>query len=365
MTHQIKLRFQPEDSNTASFANMAIRDRLVKELVKLPKGNELLQDALEKGDITLNLTREAVAGNAHWDMYTRTVNIHIDFSRSDFYVCEAKREKLFQTTLFELCNAANPLLNNTTVSDGPIFYRDAEAFARASERKEFKSYQRFAEIVNAAVDAKLSGWAQDDRVPAYTDAEFDKFFTDIADKEMPEYGAQKTHANYYRQGWENRVGSLSQSRASADATASPIKAEANPQGEPSWRQIIAQRKAEMAQRVLEAQKANLQAQLALSRAVLSKTSDDSANSSQTKAEASSQSEPSWRRVMAEHRAEMNQRFEANEARQEALLAQFKARLSKITNDSAEQNNATLAKLESNLATHKSTIEMAVAKVSRR
>ena len=83
-----------------------------------------------------------------------------------------------------------------------LTYPNAETYAREAERLEFPSYLRNARIVNMCVAQGLSGWEESDKFPVFEEAEFDRYFTEISDKPMPEvYKEQGTHANYYRNGF--------------------------------------------------------------------------------------------------------------------------------------------------------------------
>lgn len=189
--------------------NQKLVHRVITELTKIPGGQSLIDDATQKGDITINLTSNSVAGGAHWDAEKRLINISVpypailegDYEGSNETSQELRESQLslFLTIIFELCNAANPLLNDPTVNLSPLNSPSTEAYARSSEFREFKSFQRNAQLYQNAVAAL--DWPKNDGYVLYNDDEFDKYFADVADKEMSVYGDQKTHANYYREGF--------------------------------------------------------------------------------------------------------------------------------------------------------------------
>lgn len=195
--------------------NVAVVNKLQSILHAIPGGSELLDDSTQKGDITINLTSRQVAGGAHWDNENRRINLQ--FMRGiDLFLIELQTTKTneldtygkylqsmqleaLSSILFELCNAANPLLNDPSNNNSPLAFPSTESYARDQEFREFKSFQRRASIVNAGV--RTLGWDEDYRIPVYEDSQFEQYFKEQADKAHEVYGEQLTHANYYREGF--------------------------------------------------------------------------------------------------------------------------------------------------------------------
>ncbi len=198
--------------NVDKITDSQIYTRISHELLKLPGGQELLKDALKLGDITINFSRNAVAGNAHWDGMQRCININypddlnlllkqLPKETVEDDTINEQIEKQYQflcTLVFELCNATHASFSHKEQMKGPLQFPTAEEFVRENEFIEFKSFQRRAKIWDEAIE-KLD-WPAENRYVCYEDNEFERYFKEVPNIVQEGYGPQ-SHADYYRNGY--------------------------------------------------------------------------------------------------------------------------------------------------------------------
>ncbi len=207
-----------DSQDPAQDLNQRLAIRFKTEILKIPGGAELLADALAAGDITINLTiyNKMVPFGAQWDAKKREIAVVIpNLPHNDDLLRELPLEpspdqeilfyqnlqsSTFKSVLFELCNAANPLLQAHDRDKSVLLFPSTEDYVRASEFKEFKSHQRRAKLINAAI--QHLHWPNEDGLHEYSDQEFERYYQEVSNVEFPEYGEYKTHANYYRQGYQ-------------------------------------------------------------------------------------------------------------------------------------------------------------------
>src|SRR5579862_1572860 len=190
------------DTDSNSKTNQALARKLIGLLEQIPEGKQLLSDVTRNSDITINLVASLIQGKAHWDTEKRAINIQFfyDSSRllSDSEEDTEIQNDFISTVVFELCNAANPLLAKQT---HPLAYSSSEEYTREQEFREFVSYRRRAKLINEAI-AQL-GWKFEKEL-IFAENEFDKYYSEISNKEHAEiYGKQKSHANYYRNAFDH------------------------------------------------------------------------------------------------------------------------------------------------------------------
>ena len=207
--------------------NQAVCQKILEVIKDLPEGDKLLVDALKNGRIGIRIVQNPTAkdniwtsAGAAWDSSNRMILIlfrddineiiqpgEVDssplvsfFSQKlfNFFPLGLKKKKLFDffsDIVFELCNAANPLLQSTS---SPLLFSDRDLFARDIEFKEFKTYQRLANLRNYLSYKYLGTVGIEEQ---YTDDQFEKYMI-LADQEGG-YGEGKSHAGLYRQMWDD------------------------------------------------------------------------------------------------------------------------------------------------------------------
>lgn len=197
----------------AELENHTIRDRIIEEVIGIPDGEKLLEDALQRGAIIIQIVQNPtdwdrkqnwISAGAAWDPSTRTILVLFrDLDRiilaKDIKAGTREAQKLFDFfdgVVFELCNAANPEFQS---SSNPLLYSDRDIFARAVELKEFKTYQRLSKLRNFLNSKYQTFQAKEEK---YTDDQFEDYMK-LAEREDPTYGEVKSHAGTYRKIWDD------------------------------------------------------------------------------------------------------------------------------------------------------------------
>lgn len=192
----------PNQNN--SDLNHKIAKNIMALLKQFQSGEEILNDALSKGDILINFTntyhRKPEEGfSANWDCTERTINIWFDADpillTQTIGASQPFPLEIFKSILFELCNAANL---SAALGFSAKDFENSELFARAKELVEFDSYRRF---VTANNDADRFFGLRYYPLQNYQKNEFEKYWLELANREDPSYGTQKNHANRYRLEW--------------------------------------------------------------------------------------------------------------------------------------------------------------------
>ena len=206
--------------------NQAVCQKILEVIKDLPEGDKLLVDALKNGRIGIRIVQNPTAkddiwisAGAAWDSLNRVILILFrddlnEIIQSDevdssplvsllsqklfsffSFAQKKKRFDFFSDIVFELCNAANPLLQSTS---SPLLFSDRDLFARDIEFKEFKTYQRLANLRNYLSYKYLGILGIEEQ---YTDDQFEKYM-ELANQEGG-YGEGKSHAGLYRQMWDD------------------------------------------------------------------------------------------------------------------------------------------------------------------
>jgi hypothetical protein len=166
-------------------------------------GNELLEDALKDGDITVHVTDNMAQfgpqfsnDKAHWNGVSRQIRVHFTPDLSDQETYKRQLVRLCEVVLFELCNATNPLLN-TKNKLPPLMFPTKEAYAKYMESLEFKSYQKYAAIVNATL--RRDNTPEKEYYKEYRDDQFELYWDELVNAPITGDRGSRVHSDAYRE----------------------------------------------------------------------------------------------------------------------------------------------------------------------
>jgi len=195
----------------SEFLNQAVCQKIIEVIEDMPEGDRLLKDALLNGPITIKVVKNPtdeddvwIHAGAAWDSSNRIIlilfrddpNELIKPTQFKWFSLDCHRLfDFFSNVVFELCNAANPLLQETK---SPLLFPNRDLFARDIEFKEFKTYQRLANFRNYLSYKYLGFLGTEEQ---YNDDQFENYMK-LADSENG-YGEAKSHAGSYRKMWDD------------------------------------------------------------------------------------------------------------------------------------------------------------------
>ncbi|MGE3320149.1 MAG: hypothetical protein AB7I18_12725 [Candidatus Berkiella sp.] len=168
---------------------------ILNELFKIPEIELLISQAFSGKSFSVVFTKDdTLYSSGHCDFTNKTIHIAKELSISN----------MLSTLLFELCNASNPILDNTLHNS----YNDEDSFAFAIEQAEYLTYRKHIALLailvnNPAFNNALGEIAEDSELfqneirTAYTS--FDEYWQAA---NTAHSGKPYSHADFYRRQYQ-------------------------------------------------------------------------------------------------------------------------------------------------------------------
>lgn len=173
-----KLEVLFENSNEDKISN------IFKKIASNPKSFALLEYSAKINNnlvIDFNPTMEKMFSQGEWNQKTNKISINGNLDQ----------EELLKTTVFELCNSANPAFNNM---DTTCFNNSTE-YSEYIEKNEANSYRLAYEIYDLGI--KNHGWVNTKDLSRYESLRTTKGWVESSKRNSSRYNGAKSHFEGY------------------------------------------------------------------------------------------------------------------------------------------------------------------------